>query len=535
MRYRLKTIGLAIIGLLGASMPIILVNFFLLHYARIDGQKKLDVLANRMLIHAETEIRGAANELRNLADAGIATCSLPNRAAMRESFYRHYSIKAIFLSDESGSNTCSYSGETIDVIGLSEPFTVKDSPAILQMVDPRGSGLTSLMISMPVDEAGSKTINALLPSRIFVPDDVLRSAGTRGQVQVTLDDGSIIGSTILVAGEQSLVEDDVVLSRSTSDTFPVRVLTVERFSSIWGGFGDMRTYTNLGFAFVGLSILLIVVYIGRRQSRAADELERGIENGELIPYYQPVISLETGKLAGCEVLIRWRKPDGTMISPANFIGLAETSGLGLPMTRKLMETVRNELGAVYRERQEMKIAFNLFGDHFDNIDIIKDLGDIFGPSGIGYNQLVMEITERQPLANVEKAKVIIRQLQAMGVRIALDDVGTGHSGLAYIQELGIDILKIDKLFIDAICTNKFSGPIVASLKDLANTTGMTIVVEGVETYDQVQVLQELGISEVQGFLFAPPLPGSSFVSLVEAMVPVRRSGDMVLPVDQHVA
>lgn len=521
MFHRLKTFGLMIAGLCGVLLPIVMVNLALDYYVRLEGQRDLNRLASRMINHVEMEIKSASSQLSELVDAGVTSCNPANTRLMQTSFYGHYSIKAIFLTNAAGQTICSHSGDKIPVSNLSETFLAEDGQVQLRMVDPKASGLPSLMISVPVNDESGAALNALLPGRLFVPDDVLNSAGLKGQIQVMLDDGAIIGTTVDVEGEQSLLEDDVVVARARSDLYQVRILAVERFSAIWVNYAAIKTYSNLSSAFVGLTILLVVVYVGRRQSHAAYELERGIANGELIPYYQPVISLETGKLVGCEALIRWRKPDGTMISPASFITLAETSGLGLPMTRKLMETVRDELGGVYRDRPDLKIAFNLFRDHFDNVDIINDIGAIFGPSGIGFDQLVMEITERQPLEDVEKAKVIIKELQAMKVRIALDDVGTGHSGLAYIQQLGIDILKIDKLFIDALCTNKFSGPIVASLQDLAQTTGMTLVVEGVETYEQVEMLQQFGISEVQGFLFAPPLPGSSFVSLVEAMRPVN--------------
>jgi EAL domain-containing protein (putative c-di-GMP-specific phosphodiesterase class I) len=133
--------------------------------------------------------------------------------------------------------------------------------------------------------------------------------------------------------------------------------------------------------------------------------------------------------------------------------------------------------------------------------------------------VVPEVTERDPIENLTKARQIIVALQGLGVRIAIDDVGTGHSGLSYMLKLGVDIIKIDKMFVDATDTDRHSTTVVETLVDLARNMPMDVVAEGVETFEQVVHSRELGIRSAQGYEFAPPLPSSSFLQLIDAIAP----------------
>jgi len=225
-------------------------------------------------------------------------------------------------------------------------------------------------------------------------------------------------------------------------------------------------------------------------------------------------------LSGAEVLVRWRKPDGTIVLPGSFIPLAESSGLIREMTRDLMRRVCAEAGAAIGCRPAMKISFNFAGQLFSDDSIVKDVRNIFSGSPIKLAQVVLEVTERDPIENFTATRQTIAALQGLGVRIAIDDVGTGHSGLSYMLKLGVDIIKIDKMFVDAIGTDRNSTTIVETLVDLAHNMRMDVVAEGVENFEQVMHLRKLGVRLAQGYVFAPPLPGSSFLRLVEAIDPL---------------
>ena len=172
-------------------------------------------------------------------------------------------------------------------------------------------------------------------------------------------------------------------------------------------------------------------------------------------------------------------------------------------------------------RPALKVSFNFAGQLFSDDSIVRDVRGIFAGSPINLSQVVLELTERDPIENLTETRQIIAALQGLGVRIAIDDVGTGHSGLSYMLKLGVDIIKIDKMFVDAIGTDRNSTTIVETLVALAHNMRMDIVAEGVETFEQVTHLRDLGIRSAQGYVFAPPLPGNAFLQLVEAIDPLR--------------
>jgi sensor c-di-GMP phosphodiesterase-like protein len=275
----------------------------------------------------------------------------------------------------------------------------------------------------------------------------------------------------------------------------------------------MGTVVNAVIACALLAIGFLVPW--RQRNNPVVEMERALKAGEFIPYYQPVFDITTGHMSGCEVLMRWKKPDGTTVSPAIFIPLAESSGLIMDMTRNLMRTVCHEFGAVAQKNPHFRFGFNLAAGHFTKDTIVSDVREIFGKSQIALSQVMLEVTERQPLDDLELARSIIKSLQDIGVKIAIDDIGAGHSGLSYVLKLGVDVIKLDKMFVDALGTETSSATIIETLVDLAKNMRLEIIAEGVETFEQVVVLRERGIRRVQGYVFAPPLPGASLLRLMD--------------------
>ena len=185
-----------------------------------------------------------------------------------------------------------------------------------------------------------------------------------------------------------------------------------------------------------------------------------------------------------------------------------------------MRRACQDLSATLASRAEISVGFNLAALHFTDETIVSDVHDIFGHSPIRMRQVVLEVTERQPLENLTAARRVIASLQELGCGVAIDDVGTGHGGLSYMLKLGADTIKIDKMFIDGILTEHHSSKIIESLVDLARNMRMDVIAEGVESFEQVLKLRELGILAAQGHVFCPPLPASSFIRLIEAIVPV---------------
>ena len=232
--------------------------------------------------------------------------------------------------------------------------------------------------------------------------------------------------------------------------------------------------------------------------------------------------------------MRWRKSDGTLVLLGSFIPLAESSGLILDMTCDLIRRVCVEAGAAIGCRPTMKISFNFASQLFSGDAIVKEVRNIFSGSQIKLSQVVLVLTERDQIENFTATRQVIAALQGLGVRIAIDDVGTGHSGLSYMLKLGVDIIKIDKMFVDAIGTDRNSTTIVETLVDLAHNMRMDVIAEGVENFEQVMHLRELGIRSAQGYVFAPPLPGSAFLQLVEAIDPLTVAAAEENPVGDRI-
>jgi len=203
--------------------------------------------------------------------------------------------------------------------------------------------------------------------------------------------------------------------------------------------------------------------------------------------------------------------------------LAESSGVIVPLTAALMRRVCEEAGPVVGLRPDLKLGFNLAAQHFVDDAIVAEVRTIFSDSPLSLRQVVLEVTERQPLENLSAARRVVAALQELGCSIAIDDVGTGHGGLSYILKLGADTIKIDKLFVDAIGNDQQSTIILEMLVDLARSMRMDVVAEGVENFEQVVKLRDLGILAAQGYVFCPPLPGPSFLKLVEAIAPLPRA------------
>src|SRR6185503_12896374 len=181
-------------------------------------------------------------------------------------------------------------------------------------------------------------------------------------------------------------------------------------------------------------------------------------------------------------------------------------------------------------RPHLKVGFNLTACHFANEEIVGDVRKIFKNSPLRLSQIILEVTERQPIENLTETRRVVAALQGLGVKVAIDDVGTGHSGLSYMLKLGVDIIKIDKMFIDSLGTDHNSNTIIETLIDLAQNMRMEVVAEGVESFEQVVHLRELGIRAAQGFVFAPPLPTQAFLQLIDTIDPLKKPVDQVAAV-----
>jgi diguanylate cyclase (GGDEF)-like protein len=235
------------------------------------------------------------------------------------------------------------------------------------------------------------------------------------------------------------------------------------------------------------------------------DLRRAIADGEFEIEYQPVVDLGSGAVSGCEALLRWRHPRRGMIPPAEFIPVAEDTGL----IGQLGEWVLNEACAeAARWPDHVRLAVNVSPVQFRNHTLALHVASALAASRLDANRLELEITEAVLIRDDEAALAILHQLRAIGVRIALDDFGTGYSSLSYLQRFPFDKIKIDRCFVDDLGDPGGSSSIVQAVVNIATARHMTTTAEGVETEAQREALRALGCTEMQGWLFSKAVPAA---------------------------
>ncbi len=247
------------------------------------------------------------------------------------------------------------------------------------------------------------------------------------------------------------------------------------------------------------------------------ELRRALHREELEVHYQPLYSIEEGRMVGVEALARWNHPERGLVLPGHFVPLAEESGLILPIGHYVLETAcrqarrwREELGL------RLVVGVNLSARQFQQSALVEEIQGILRSTGLDPGQLSLEITESLAMDNVELTREILFRLKALGVRLAIDDFGTGYSALGYLAHFPIDVVKVDRSFIDDVEVDPIKSAIVSAVIRLSEVIGCTCVVEGVETSAQLEHLRSLGCHQAQGFYWARPLPPEGIADLLQA-------------------
>jgi diguanylate cyclase (GGDEF)-like protein len=237
------------------------------------------------------------------------------------------------------------------------------------------------------------------------------------------------------------------------------------------------------------------------------DLRQAIENKEFCVYYQPIVSLQTGRLAGLEALVRWNHPRRGLVSPADFIPVAEETGLIVPIG----QWVLNEACAQVRQWQldspshrSLSLSVNLSARQVAQPDLLDRIKEALTNSKLNPHCLKLEITESVVMDNAEAAALMFKQLRSLGVQLSIDDFGTGYSSLSYLHRFPLNYLKIDRSFVMRLTTDKDKA-IVRTISTLARNLGMEVIAEGIETEEQYQQLKMLGCEYGQGFLFSRPV------------------------------
>ena len=247
------------------------------------------------------------------------------------------------------------------------------------------------------------------------------------------------------------------------------------------------------------------------------KLRRALERGEFSLHYQPLVDLRSNRVFGCEALLRWNQPDLGMVGPAQFIPLAEETGLIVPIGEWVLRTACRQSKAWQDAGlPAVSMAVNISARQFREKNLLQVVTKILGETGLDPTQLEFEVTESMIMHDAQNAIADLQAFRDMGVKLSVDDFGTGYSSLSYLKRFPVDRLKIDQSFVRDITTDADDAAIAQAVITLAHTMNLRVIAEGVETLEQLAFLRSNQCDEIQGYLFGKPMPADEFGKLLES-------------------
>jgi c-di-GMP phosphodiesterase len=383
-------------------------------------------------------------------------------------------------------------------IAGTHPLSVLSKNGIAFLIDP------NLVVDTPM-EGPDISIAAYVPSSPGRSIIALRGTSLRPEWFKAVPKGS----------ETSFVDGGYVISMVRSAHYDVAVIVAvpELYAS--------RLARQFAYIFVPLGLLCgaglawAVMYISRVRLSLPKVLRGAARRREFFVQYQPVVDLATNRWVGAEALVRWRRPGGRIVSPDNFIPIAEESGVITRITACVGEIVAADLPSLLQFDREFFVAINLSAPDLRCAETVELFRRMLNRSKAQPKNIAAEATERGFLQGKE-AREVLDAIRKEGIAVAIDDFGTGYSSLSCLQSLGLDVLKIDKSFVDTIDTDGATSQVVPHIIDMAHSLKLLITAEGVETQAQADFLRSRGVHFAQGWLFGRPMPIGDMCELLGA-------------------
>ena len=264
-----------------------------------------------------------------------------------------------------------------------------------------------------------------------------------------------------------------------------------------------------------------------------NDLRRAVERDEFAIHYQPIVSLSDGRVRGFEALVRWHHPERGLVTPAEFISVAEETGLIIPLGLWVLRESCRQMArwqTMFPATRALTLSVNISGNQFMQPDLVEQVRRVLRETGFDPHRLQLEITESSVIENTETVTAMLVQLRALGIRLSMDDFGTGYSSLSYLHRFPIHTLKIDHSFVSG-CGASEDNEIVRTIIMLARNMGMEVVAEGVETREQLASLRDLSCEYAQGFLFSHPLDAETTTRLLAGGEPGEASPEREVEVE----
>jgi sensor c-di-GMP phosphodiesterase-like protein len=311
---------------------------------------------------------------------------------------------------------------------------------------------------------------------------------------------------VVFAGKPLNSESYVTLtSLENNDNMQVE-LTVSATKEFFDGYRNQSWLMSILLSFVVALVLAILWYkiLNKRQSLNR-VITEALKNSEFEPFYQPIIDSRTQEVIGAEMLVRWCKRNGNIVPPSQFIPFAEDSGLIIEITEQLVTKVVNDIVSMNWHNTDRFISINIVPKHIENDVFYHFLTTAMTEHQIPAKNISLEITERLQIDDLKTARSQLDKFFNYGVDLKLDDAGTGYGGFSYVQELGINTLKIDKMFIDTIDSDDVKASVLDAIINFAQTSKLKTIAEGVEEQSQVSYLAKHNVFVIQGYVYARPM------------------------------
>jgi sensor c-di-GMP phosphodiesterase-like protein len=506
---RTRVIAIAVmLGVLGAALPIAGALYVSWSLALHAEQKRLSDFAGSVITRANKSLAEISDALVTISRSTEPPCSAGHIAEMRRLSFNTPSIQEIGYF-ENGHLACTSWGKTDGRIEyVPGDYTIDGGIEVTVRMQPLVTG------GKPMMALHHGRYNALVDPLRFV--DVIVDPGI--QLAIASGTGKLIGELnapdadllkSIMARHQSGMSDDSLYAVAHGDGW--MAIAIEPREEMLAHLRREQLLMLPIGAFISMFIVGVVIVLSRRRLSPEGELAIAIQQREFVVHYQPIVELKTGRCVGSEALVRWRRPDGSLVSPDQFIPLAEETGLIMPITDQVIAAVVSDLGAYLVAERSMHVAINLCAADIKTGRILPVISDALENTGIQTRQVWLEATERG-FMDIDSAKTTITLARQLGHAVAIDDFGTGYSSLQYLQGLPLNVLKIDKAFIDAIGLKAATSAVTSHIIDMARTLNLQIVAEGVETDEQLDYLLDHDVEFAQGWLFSRPLPANDFVT-----------------------
>jgi len=315
--------------------------------------------------------------------------------------------------------------------------------------------------------------------------------------------------------QATFLQDGYAIALLKSQKFKIGTVAAKPFS--WFNPHAIKTALILVplCALAGILLTLLISYVVGQQTSPVAILKSGLKNREFYLLYQPVFDIQNHRCIGAEALLRWKRANGKIIPPDEFIPLAEKNGLIQQITARVFELLAEDATDLFKTYPDFHLAINVSADDLHSNDIIVNLRTLIQATQAGPGNLIIEATERK-LMNLDIFQQTLYAIHSLGVKVAIDDFGTGYSNLAYLQTLKMDYLKIDKSFVDAIATDSSTSQVIFHIIEMAKALNLQIIAEGVENKEQAEFIRDKGVQFAQGWLYSKALPLSDVLLLIRS-------------------